>query len=94
MALQKSAGELDRLGAVFSVKRSDRMRCTALSHYVAGATFAAPALGSYAKFKLNFIKCHACARMTRNFAIGHSAANADNHDRRQLAGCEEGFEYK
>jgi hypothetical protein len=61
------------------VEGSDRVRRAALGNDVARATFALTALRADAKFELHFVEGHAGARMTCDFAVGDSAANANDH---------------
>ena len=58
---------------------SDGMRRAALGDDVARATFTLAALRADAKFELHFVEGHAGARVTRDFAVGDSAANANDH---------------
>jgi hypothetical protein len=51
----------------------------ALRHYVTGAAFALAALGRHAEFELDLVKAQARAGMTGDFAVGDSAADANNH---------------
>ena len=76
------------------MKRRDRVRCAALRHHVACATFAATTLGGHAEFELNFVESHARARMPCDFAIRDPAADANDHGEKQLAGCEDSIQYK
>jgi hypothetical protein len=62
------------------------MRGTALVDHVACTGFALAALCRDTKFELNFVKSHAGTRVTRNFPVGHSAANANDHGLKALAG--------
>lgn len=66
------------LGAV-AVQGGLRTRCTALGNDIAGALFAATALCGHAQFKLDVVKAHASMHMLGNFAVGHFAANTNNH---------------
>ena len=66
------------LGAV-AVQGGLRTRCTALGNDIAGALFAATALRGHAQFKLDVVKAHASMHMLGNFAVGHFAANTNNH---------------
>ena len=51
----------------------------ALRHHVTGAAFALAALGGHAEFELDLVKAQARAGMTGDFAVGDSAADANNH---------------
>ena len=57
----------------------DRVRRAALGYDIPRTSFALAALSGHAKFELHFVKAHARARMARNFAVGNSAANTDDH---------------
>lgn len=50
----------------------------ALGDYVAGAVFAATALGGNAQLKLDFIKTHARTRMAGNVTVRNTAADTNN----------------
>jgi len=52
---------------------------TALRDDIARAAFAPTTLSGYTQFELHLVERHSRTRMPRNFAIGHSAANANNH---------------
>jgi hypothetical protein len=54
-----------------------------LRYDIAGATFAATALGGYAQFELDFVKAHACTCVAGNLTVGNPAANTDDHGGRQ-----------
>ena len=58
---------------------SDRVRRVALGNDIPRASFALATLGGHAEFELYFVKAHARTRMARNFAVGNSAANTDDH---------------
>jgi hypothetical protein len=51
----------------------------ALRHHVTGAAFALAALGGHAEFELDLVKAQARTGMTGDFAVGDSAADANNH---------------
>ena len=55
------------------------MRSAALRDHVARATFALAALGGHAEFELHFVESHAGPHVTCDFAVGHSAAYANDH---------------
>lgn len=54
----------------------------ALCNHLADAILAPAALGGHAQLPLNFVKAHASLGMAGNFAVGNSAANADDHGNR------------
>lgn len=56
------------------------MRSAALRDDIARTTFTLATLGGHAKFELDFVEGHAGAHMTCNFAVGDSAADANDHD--------------
>lgn len=51
----------------------------ALRDHVACATFALAALRGHAEFELDLVKAQTCTGMAGNFAVGDSAANANDH---------------
>jgi hypothetical protein len=51
----------------------------ALRHHITGAAFTLAALGGHAEFELDLVKAQARAGMTGDFAVGDSAADANNH---------------
>ena len=59
------------------------MRSTALRHHVAGAAFAASALGGHAQLELDLIEAHAGTGMAGNLTVRNPAANTDDHGGRQ-----------
>lgn len=59
--------------------RSNRMRRTALRHHIAGAAFAAAALGGNAQFELDFVKAQTRPGVAGNFSVRNSAAYTDDH---------------
>jgi hypothetical protein len=69
-AFQGAGGELDVGG---------RATGAALRDDVAGAAFALAALRGHAKFKLDLVKAQARTGMAGNFAVGDSAADANDH---------------
>ena len=50
-----------------------------MRHHVSSAAFALATLGRNAKFKLDFVKAHACTNVTGNFAVRNTVTNADDH---------------
>jgi len=68
------------------MNRGNRMRGTALRDEVACTSFALATLGGHAKFELDFVEGHAGSRMTRDFSVGHSAADADDHGEEAAVG--------
>jgi len=71
-AFLRVAGELD-------VGR--RATGAALRDHVTGAAFALAALGGHAEFELDFIKAQTRTGMAGDFAVGDTAADANNHGR-------------
>lgn len=65
------------------MRRSNRMGCTALRHHVAGAAFAAAALGGNAQLELDFVKAQTRPGVAGNFSVRNSAAYADDHGGKQ-----------
>ena len=57
-----------------------------MGDYVAGAVFAATALGGNAQLKLDFIKTHARTRMAGNVTVRDTAADTNNHGSGALRG--------
>ena len=57
-----------------------------MGDYVAGAVFAATALGGNAQLKLDFIKTHARTRMAGNVTVRNTAADTNNHGSGALDG--------
>jgi hypothetical protein len=55
----------------------------ALRHDIAGAAFAAAALGGYAQFELDFVKAQTRPGVAGNFSVRNSAAYADDHGGKQ-----------
>lgn len=55
------------------------MRGTALRDNVACTAFALTTLRGHAQLQLHFVERQSCTRVTRNFAIGHSAAHTNDH---------------
>jgi hypothetical protein len=55
----------------------------ALRDHLAGAAFAASALGGNAQLELDFVKVHAGSGVARNVAVGDAAADTDDHSDRQ-----------
>ena len=54
-----------------------------MRHHIAGAAFAASALGGDAQLELNLIEAHASACMAGNLPVRNPAANTDDHDGKQ-----------
>ncbi len=78
-AFLDGVGKLDHMLRVVALQCRNRMRRAALGDHIARTSFAAAALGGNAEFELHFVKAHPGACITRNFSVGHSAANADDH---------------
>ena len=55
-----------------------------MGNHVAGAAFAASALGGNAQFKLNLVKAHARMRVACNFTVRDSTAYTNDHGGKQL----------
>ena len=58
----------------------------ALGDHVAGAVFAATALGGNAQLKLDFIKTHTRTRMAGDVTVRNTAADTNNHGNGALSG--------
>lgn len=65
--------------AVVAMECGDRVRCAALRDHIARAAFASAALRAHTEFELHFVEGHPCTNMACNLAVGHSAANANDH---------------
>ena len=57
----------------------DRVRSVALGNDIPRASFALAALGGHAEFELHFVERHSGAHVARDFTVGNSAADADDH---------------
>lgn len=79
LAFLNGAGKLNGPCAVVAMEGGDRMGRAALRNDIPRAAFAAPALRAHTQFELHFVEGHACTNMARNLAVGHSAANANDH---------------
>ncbi|BEU97127.1 hypothetical protein ACDW_28320 [Acidovorax sp. DW039] len=55
------------------------MGAAALRHDIAGAAFAAAALGGDAQFELDFVKAQTRPGVAGNLSVRNSAAYADDH---------------
>jgi hypothetical protein len=66
----------------------------ALRHHVTGAAFALAALGGHAELELDLVKAQASAGMAGDFAVGDSAADANNHGRAWLGLVNRCADYK
>ncbi len=55
------------------------MRSAALRDDIARTTFTLATLGGHAEFELDFVESHAGAHVTCDFAVGDSAADANDH---------------
>ena len=80
LAFLDGAGKLDGPYAVVAMECGDRMGRAALRNDIPRAAFAAPALRAHTQFELHFVEGHACTNMACNLAVGHSAANANDHE--------------
>jgi len=80
VAFRGGSGTLDRPHVAVAPHGGDRVRRTALRDDIARTALAPTALSGHTEFELNFVEGHAGTHMTRDFAIGHSKAHANDHD--------------